>query len=70
MSVCKQGGECRQGSGVEITGRRAPWRGEQEKKSAPIKKRNGDGSRATGEAAVPMQMLWENSAPPSANSPD
>lgn len=70
MSVCKQGEECRQGSGVEITGCRDPRSGEQEKKSAQIRKHNGDGSEARGEAAVPMQMVWENSAPPYINSPD
>lgn len=39
-------------------------------KSAQIRKHNGDGSGATGEAAVPMRMVWENSAPPPINSPD
>lgn len=47
MSVCKQGGACRQGSGgVEMKARLAPWRGERGKKSVQIKKHKGNGSRA------------------------
>lgn len=52
MSVCKQGGECRQGSGGGDEGTSGSPEGEVAgKKSAQIKKHKGNGSGATEEAA-------------------
>lgn len=53
MSVCKQGGECRQGSGGGDEGTSgSPKVGEgRKKKSAQIKNHKGNGTGATEEAA-------------------
>lgn len=51
MSVCKQGGECRQGSGGGDEGTSGSPEGGAGKKSAQIKKHKGNGSGATEEAA-------------------